>query len=106
MIIKDKNYEIKFTINTLCVMTSEGIDVMNLGEMKINMLTIRDLLMYGLRHENKKITKNQAGDLIDEYFEDGGTFNQLVEEIMKALAKSLGEEEKNNEDSEVDEEKN
>ena len=106
MIIKDKNYEIKFTINTLCVMTSEGIDVMNLGEMKINMLTIRDLLMYGLRHENKKITKNQAGDLIDEYFEDGGTFNQLVEEIMKALAKSLGEEEKNNEDSEVDEGKN
>lgn len=86
-------------------MTSEGIDVMNLGEMKINMLTIRDLLMYGLRHENKKITKNQAGDLIDEYFEDGGTFNQLVEEIMKALAKSLGEEEKT-EDSEVDEGKN
>lgn len=106
MLVNGKEYEIKYTINTLCAMTEQGFDVMNMEKTVINMLTIRDLLMFGLRHEHKKITKNQAGDLMDEYIADGGTFNGLVDEIMTALGKSLGEdkvEEKKDNKEEKDE---
>jgi hypothetical protein len=92
MLINGKEYEIKYTINTLCDMSTQGFDVMNIERTVINMVTIRDLLMFGLRHENKKMTKNQAGDLMDEYIADGGTFNGLVEEIMYALSRALGED--------------
>lgn len=58
--------------------------------------------MFGLKHENKKITQAQAGELMDAFFEDGGDFNELVDEIMNCLNKSLGgkpvEEEKEEEE--------
>lgn len=90
--INGKDYELRYTINTLCSMCDAGIDVMHLNELKINVKTVRELFMYGLKHENKKLTQNQAGDLMDAFFEDGGDFNELVSEVMSRLAKSLGED--------------
>ena len=90
MLLKDQNLEFKFTINTLCTMAEQGIDVMNLSNIKINMPVVRELVMYGLKHQDKKITQNKAGNLMDEYLEEGGTFDNLVTEIMAALEKSLG----------------
>ena len=46
--------------------------------------------MYGLKHENKKITQAQAGDLMDAYCEEGGDINELSAEIMTCLARALG----------------
>lgn len=88
--IKDKEYELKFPVNTLCMMAEDNIDVMNIESVPVNLKTIRDLFYYGLKYENKKITKNQAGDLMDDYLEDGGNIYDLFVEIMNALAKSLG----------------
>ena len=88
--INGKDYELKYTINTLCQMCDAGIDVMDLGNLKINIKTVRELFMFGLKHENKKITEAQAGDLMDAYFDDGGEFDNLVFEIMTCLNKSLG----------------
>ena len=90
--IDGKDYQLKYPINVLCSMCDAGIDIK----------TVRELFMYGLKHENKKITQNQAGDLMDAFFEDGGDFNELVDEIMNCLNKSLGgkpvEEEKEEEE--------
>ena len=58
--INGKDYELKYTINTLCQMCDAGIDVMDLGNLKINIKTVRELFMFGLKHENKKITQAQA----------------------------------------------
>ena len=88
--IKGKEYEIRYPINTLCIMADDGIDVMNIADLRVNIATIRDLFYYGLKHENKKITQNQAGDLMDAFFEDGGDYNEIVTEIMTKLNKSLG----------------
>ena len=88
--INGKDYELKYTINTLCQMCDAGIDVMDLGNLKINIKTVRELFMFGLKHENKKITQAQAGELMDAFFEDGGDFNELVEEVLNCLNKSLG----------------
>ena len=88
--IDGKDYELRYPINVLCSMCDAGIDVMNLKELKINVKVIRELFMYGLRHDNKKITQAQAGDLMDAFFDEGGDFNELVTEVMNCLSKSLG----------------
>ena len=106
--IKDKEYELKFPVNTLCMMAEDDIDVMNIENVPVNLKTIRDLFYYGLKYENKKITKNQAGDLMDDYLEEGGNIYDLFVEIMNALAKSLGkgkaDKEDNSEDNDSEEE--
>ena len=88
--INGRDYELRYGINTLCNMCDSGIDVMHINDLVINVKTIRDLFMYGLKHENKKITQAQAGELMDAFFEDGGDYNEIVTEIMTKLNKSLG----------------
>lgn len=102
--IKDKEYEIRYPINTLCMMADDGIDVMNISDMKINIATIRDLFYYGLKHENKRITKNQAGDLIDDYIAEGHVFGELMDIIMEALGKSLGRKDDDGDENEAEDE--
>lgn len=102
--IKDKEYEIRYPINTLCMMADDGIDVMNISDMKINIATIRDLFYYGLKHENKRITKNQAGDLIDDYIAEGHVFGELMDIIMEALGKSLGSKDDDGNENEAEDE--
>ena len=104
--IRDKEYELKFTINMLCEMSEQGFDVMNIGAMNINIRTIRDLFYYALKGADKKITKAKAGDLMDAFIEEGGSFDELIDLVMEALGKSLGnkpvedEEDNNKEDGE------
>ena len=102
--IKDKEYEIRYPINTLCMMADDGIDVMNIWDMKVNIATTRDLFYYGLKHENKRITKNQAGDLIDDYIAEGHVFGELMDIIMEALGKSLGSKDDDGDENEAEDE--
>lgn len=98
--IREKEYELKYPVNTLCLMAEDGIDVMNLKDFVINIITIRDLFYYGLKHENKKITKAQAGELMDAFLEEGHMMNELIEAVMGALAKSLGRNDNENNNNE------
>lgn len=102
--IKGKEYELKYPVNTLCIMAEDGIDVMNISDLAINIATIRDLFYYGLKHDNKKITKNQAGDLMDDFLDEVGNMRELIEVVMTALGKSLGRGKADNEVAEGDEE--
>lgn len=88
--INNKEYELRFTINTLCEMSEQGFDVMDMTTVRINMRTVRDLFYYALKGANKKITKNQAGELMDQFIEDGHNFDELIEIVMDALGRSLG----------------
>ncbi len=91
MLIKDREYEIKFTMNTLCAMTEQGIDLSRIGENPMANLTMaRDLFYFGLKHADKKLTKNQAGDLMDTAIEEGSSLNEIYLEVVMALGKSLG----------------
>ena len=98
-----KDYELRYPMNTLCSMCDAGIDVMHLAELRINIKVVRELFMYGLKHENKKITQAQAGDLMDAYCEEGGDINELSSEIMICLAKALGGKVEDDEDTEGEE---
>ena len=101
--INEREYELKFTINILCEMSEQGFDVMNIGAVNINIRTVRDLFYYGLKGADKKITKNKAGDIMDEFIEEGHSFDELIDLVMEALGKSLGKKEED-EDAEDGEE--
>ena len=103
MRINGKDYELRYGMNTLCIMCDNGIDVMNMSSIVVNVKTIRELFMYGIKHDNKKITQNQAGDLIDDYLAEGGSFEALVDEVLEALGKSLGGNDKTEGESEDEE---
>ena len=41
--INNKEYELKYPVNTLCMMAEDGIDVLNMETIVINVATLRDL---------------------------------------------------------------
>lgn len=90
--IKDKKYMICYDINTLCLMKSEGYDVMKMDQIEMDILTIRALFYYGLlKFNNKpKMTLEKAGELMSDYVANGGTFQEIAEIMMMALYKGLG----------------
>ncbi len=105
--LKDKEYEIKFTINTLVRMESDGIDVMHIEQLidNISFTVVRKLFYYGLMNSvGKSLTENKAGDLIDEYLLDND-YRDLMEMLLTELAKALGHDvDKNKEAEESDDE--
>ena len=90
--IDGKEYEIKFTINTLCRMEDDGIEVMHIDKLmeNINFRLIRKLFFYGLKDSvGKSLTENKAGDMMDEYLADND-YEELMTVLLAELGKSLG----------------
>lgn len=90
--IANKEYEIKFTINTLCRMESDGLQVMQIDKLmeNINFTLIRKLFFYGIKESvGKSLTENRAGEMMDEYLEEND-YNELMTVLIGELAKSLG----------------
>lgn len=90
--INNKEYEIKYTINTLIRMEEDGLDVMHLDNLinNISFALIRKLFYYGLINSaGKSLTLNKAGDLLDEYLVDND-YKELMTMLLSELAKSLG----------------
>lgn len=101
--VDGRDYELKFTINTLCDMSAKGIDVMNFSDIKMTMPVLREMFHFALKKDvGKKLTLNQAGDIMDEYIEDGHDFNELTDKILEALGNAMGSKE--DRDEEVKEE--
>ena len=84
--INNKDYFLKFTINSLCEMKECGLDVMKLDE-TMDFAQIRSLFYFGLKkiHGQEIKTVEQAGDLMS-----CGTMEDLGNTISKVLIKSLG----------------
>lgn len=92
--IGEQDFTIKFDINTLCMMTQAGIDILNMQETKIDLVFLRSLFYFGIKNNDnlgyKSITENKAGTLMGEYLQEGNNFGDLMQIIMSAIAKSLG----------------
>ena len=90
--IANKEYEIKFSINTLCRMESDGLDVMHINNIieNINFTLIRKLFFYGIMASaGKGFTEAKAGDLMEEYLEHND-YNELMTVLIAELARALG----------------
>lgn len=90
--LNDKEYEVKFTINTLVMMESDGIDVMHIENLinNISFSLIRKLFYYGLKNSvGKSLTENKAGDMMDEYLVEND-YRDLMTMLLGELARALG----------------
>ena len=88
--INNKDYYLNYDINTLCMMKGQGLDVMKLDQIEMDILTIRDLFYFGLCRLQNNLTKEDAGDLMSEYIQNGRSFDELATVITNALTNSLG----------------
>lgn len=90
--IGNKEYEIKYTINTLCRMEADGLDVMNITSIinNVNFTLIRKLFFYGMMASaGKGFNEAKAGDMMDEYLADNN-YNELMTALVSELARALG----------------
>ena len=90
--IANKEYEIKFSINTLCRMEADGLDVMHITTIieNINFTLIRKLFFYGIMASaGKGFTEAKAGDMMDEYLADND-YNELMTVLVSELVRALG----------------
>jgi hypothetical protein len=99
--IGNKEYELRFNINSLIDLSDENINVLDFDKVDMSLKTIRTMFKYAIKHgENKKITDNRAGELMSEYLEEGHSFNELSEKIIEALAIAMGSNAKVEEEKE------
>jgi hypothetical protein len=102
--INNKEYELRFNINSLIDLADEGINVLNFDSVDMSLKTIRTMFKHSIRHgENKKITDNRAGELMSEYMEEGHSFNELSEKIIEALALAMGSNKEEKQETDVKE---
>lgn len=85
-----KEFYLNYDINTLCMMKSKGLDVMKLDQIEMDIVVIRDLFYFGLCRFHKELSKEDVGDLMSEFIQEGGSFEDLANIITNALTKSLG----------------
>lgn len=85
-----KDYYLNYDINTLCMMKGQGLDIMKLDQIEMDIIVIRSLFYFGLCKFQKEITLEDAGTLMSEYINEGNTFDGLADIITNALSKSLG----------------
>ena len=98
----DKARKLRFDFNAIADLEQKagvGIGAL-LSEEKIGFNTLRLLLWAALKWEDRKLTSEQAGDLMQDFVENGGDLTYISVLITKALEKSgmlgkQGDEEKN-----------
>lgn len=76
----DKERNLRYTLNSFRILEKEfDIKVDSLGE-NITLETIQALLYVGLRHEDKTLTFEEVGDMVDF-----GNMAEVNEKISKAF---------------------
>lgn len=66
MVTLDKERTLKFTLNSLVYAEENGVDIQTMGkEGSIKLKDLRTLLFAGLMHEDKELTVEAVGELID-----------------------------------------
>jgi hypothetical protein len=81
-ILLDKERTLKFNLNSLVYAEENGVDLQNMEKGgKLKLKDLRTLLYAGLMHEDKELTPEQVGEMID-------VFN--ISEISEALNKAFG----------------
>lgn len=94
--VNNKEYALRYGTNVLQRMEDiDGIHLDRLGdEMSIGI--VAKMLYNGLHRLHPNLNREQVGDLMDDYFEEGGSLQTLAEIIVKSINKSLGVKESQN----------
>ena len=94
--INKKDYVLKFTTKALMNLNAKGITLASLSEdmEKLNLISLYEAFCEGLKFANKDITLDEAYELIDLYYEEGGEVENFFIMILEEYAKSMGLEKK------------
>ena len=82
---------LRFGYNEIADLEEEagcGITELLGNEKRVGLYTLRLLLAYGLRHEERGMTKQRAGMLLDEHLNGGGDMSAFSEKLMEAVMAS------------------
>ena len=90
--INKKDYVLKFTTKALMNLNAKGITLTSLSSdiEKLNLISLYEAFYEGLKFANKDITLDQAYELIDLYYEEGGEVEAFFMMILEEYAKSMG----------------
>jgi hypothetical protein len=92
MIQLDKIRNLRYGMNALVTieeLTGKSITKIDLSD--ISMKDLRTILFAGLYHEDKELTPEKVGDLLDEY----GNLSEIAEKLGEALSLAFGDDGKN-----------
>ena len=90
--INKKDYVLKFTTKALMNLNSKGITLTSLSSdmEKLNLVSLYEAFHEGLKFANKDITLDEACELVDVYYEEGGEMEAFFVMVLEEYAKSMG----------------
>ena len=90
--INKKDYVLKFTTKALMNLNAKGITLASLSSdmENLNLMSLYEAFCEGLKFANKDITLDEAYELIDAYYEEGGEAESFSMIILEDYAKSMG----------------
>ena len=88
--IDGKTKRLKYDFNSIAdIEEKSGAGIARLfSEDMVGLHTIRLLLWGGLRHEDRGLTIQRAGLMVDQLMAEGYTLEKLMEDIVEAVTKS------------------
>ena len=90
--INKRDYVLKFTTKALMNLNAKGITLTSLSSdmEQLNLISLYEAFYEGLKFANKDITLDQAYELIDLYYEEGGEVEAFFMMILEEYANSMG----------------
>ena len=90
--INKKDHVLKFTTKALMSLNAKGITLTSLSQdmEQLNLISLYEAFCEGLKFANKDITLDQAYELIDLYYEEGGEVEAFFMMILEEYANSMG----------------
>ena len=90
--INKKDYVLKFTTKALMNLNAKGITLASLSSdmENLNLMSLYEAFCEGLKFANKDITLDEAYELIDNYYEEGGEVESFFMMILEEYSKSMG----------------
>lgn len=96
--IKNEDYKLKYTMNSLVIMEQEsGRSFMEvLGGGNLTFADLRRLAYYGFFAEHPDMAIEEAGDILDGLIAQGKNLTEVTNIFMEELSKALGAKEDKN----------
>ena len=90
--INKRDYVLKFTTKALMNLNAKGRTWTSLSQdmEQLNLISLYEAFHEGLKFANKDITLDQAYELIDLYYEEGGEVEAFFMMILEEYANSMG----------------
>lgn len=90
--INNKDVVVKFNINSIKQLGKSGLTLKTLSDsvQDVDMSAVALFFHYGVKALNYKATEDDTDEMLDNYFEEGGTFENLVELLLDEYTKAMG----------------